>query len=395
MGRNFIFLNITQFLDVLNENLFRYIVIFYLIYYQGASESSFITSVTGALFILPFILFSTLGGFVADRWSKSKITVVTRFLQVLTFVAAFFFIVLGKQSLMYVALFITASFSSIFGPSKYGMIPEISLKEKLLKANSYVAALTYFGVIIGTALASVLDSISQKNFFWMGGFCIFVAVLGFLMSLFLPKMPPSNPDKKCSLFIYREIFEALKEMRQIPSMLIALFCYSYFVFIGAFIQMNIVPYTVNTLKMDAAIGGYLFLVSSLGIGVGSLMAPKITKTLRSLPFSCFGISLGLFSFFFFPLPFWLNLFWLVGLGFLGGVFLVPAQYFFMSRGKEENQGRNFGCANFFSFIAAFLAALVLYLLQPVLGVSSLDSFGWVGILNLLVAVILLFRIPRT
>lgn len=385
MGKSFTFLNAVQFLDALNENLFKYIVIYFLIFYQGHESTSNIMAITGAVFILPFVLFSSLGGVFADRWSKVKIIQATRILQILFLVLALLFVLFHEGNLIYLILFIVASLSAIFGPSKYGIVPELVSKTSLLKANGYIAAFTYFGIIIGTAFASVLDTITNENFTLMVASTVVIGIVGAVLSFFLPQTSPEREKKKWPLFIYKEIGEALKDMAEVPYMLTATFCYGYFLFIGAFVQMNIIPYSITTLKVNPIVGGYFFLVSSVGVGIGSLMAPKLSGKLSLLPLPLVGMSLGCFFFTLFPHPFWLNLIWLVLLGIFGGLFLVPPQAYIMKHSKKTNEGRNFGTANFFSFIFALLAAFVLYLLNTVIGLTPATSFTWIGIFNLAVA----------
>jgi acyl-[acyl-carrier-protein]-phospholipid O-acyltransferase / long-chain-fatty-acid--[acyl-carrier-protein] ligase len=390
MGKNFIFLNTVQFLDALNENLFKYIVVYFLIYYQGHESTSLVMSITGAVFILPFILFSSLGGVFADRWSKTKIIQITRLLQVLFMIGAFFFILFQEGNLIYLLLFIITSLSAIFGPSKYGIISELASKDHLLKANGYIAAFTYFGIILGTALASLLDTLTHETFSLMMIACILFSIIGAILSYLIPKTEPADPDKRWPLFVYKEIGQSLKEMYKTPSMLTAAFCYGYVVFIGAFVQMNIIPYSVTTLGMPPVVGGYLFLFSSIGVGIGALIATKASGKLTSLPLWTVGMSVGCFLFTLFPFPFWVNAVWLIGLGIVAGLFLVPPQAFILSHSLPEDKGMNFGTANFFSFIFALLAAGVLYLFNSILEISPSMSFSWIGMINLAVAGFLYF-----
>lgn len=390
MGKNFNFLNVVQFLDALNENLFKYIVVYFLIFYQGHESTSTIMSITGAVFILPFILFSSLGGLFADRWSKTKIIQITRLLQILFMALALLFMVYHSGNFIYVILFVVTTLSALFGPSKYGIISEIVSKGKLLKANGYIAAFTFFGIIFGTALASLLDTLTQETFPLMMVACIAISLLGTVFSYLITQTNPVDPDKSWPPFIYKEIYDSVIEMAQTPYMLTAAFCYGYFLFIGAFVQMNIIPYSVLNLGMKPAVGGYLFLFSSIGVGIGALIATKSSGKLASLPLSAIGMSVGCFLFTLFPFPFWVNTIWLVGLGIFGGLFLVPPQAFILSHSRPEIKGRNFGTANFFSFVFALLAAGVLYLFNTLLGISPRSSFSWIGILNLAVAGLLFF-----
>lgn len=390
MGKNFAILNSVQFIDALVENLFKYIVIYYLIYETREQDTSNIMALTGAVFILPFILFSSIGGWFADKWSKSKIVLWTRFFSGFCLIFALLFILFRGGNLIYVILFAVASSAAIFGPSKYGIIPELVERERLIKANGYVAAFTFFGIIFGTGLASLLNRMTGGNFSWMVAACLLLTMCGTLLSFYLTYTEPSAPNRKWPRFIYKEIFISLKEMYQIPKMWTAVFCYSYFVFIGAFVQMNIIPYTVQILGQSAIIGGYLFLISSIGVGIGSLLAPKINGKLKSLPMTCLGMSLGCFLFTFFPYPIWINLIWLVLFGVVGGLFLVPPQAYIMANSPPEYKGRNFGTANLLCYLFALLAAFVLYLCNTLLGMDPSMSFSWIGIVNLAISSVLYF-----
>ncbi len=390
MGKNFTFLNAVQFLDALNENLFKYIVVYFLIYYQGHESTSAVMSITGAVFILPFILFSSVGGVFADRWSKTKIIQITRLIQVVFMAVALLFMLFHEGNLIYFILFIITSLSALFGPSKYGIISELVPRDKLLKANGYIAAFTYFGIILGTALASLLDTVTNETFSIMMIPCIAFSIIGAILSYLIPKTEATDPDKKWPLFVYKEIADSLKEMSKIPYMLTAAFCYGYVLFIGAFVQMNIIPYSVTTLGMSPVVGGYLFLFSSIGIGIGALIATKCSGKLSSLPLWAVGMSVGCFLFTLFPFPFWVNAIWLIGIGIVGGLFLVPPQAFILYNSPPEDKGMNFGTANFFSFVFALLAAGVLYLFNSVLGISPSMSFSWIGIVNLAFAGVLYF-----
>ncbi|MBU6383292.1 MAG: MFS transporter [Verrucomicrobia bacterium] len=394
MGKNFAILNTVQFIDALVENLFKYIVIYFLIYYKGHENSSNIMATTGAVFITPFILFSSVGGFFADRWSKSKIVQITRIISILFLSSALMFVIFHEGNLIYLILFMVASVAAIFGPSKYGIVPELVPKAKLVSANGYLAAFTFFGIIAGTGLASWLDAITGENFTWMVLACMALAFCGALLSFTLSSTEASAPHKAWPPFIYKEIFDGLREMASIPQMWTAVFAYGYFVFVGGFVQMNVIPYTVETLHLEPIVGGYLFLVSSIGVGIGSMIAPKLTGTLKSIPWTGAGMSIGCFLFTLFSHPYWLNLIWLVLLGVIGGLFLVPSQAYIMAHSQPESKGRNFGTAGFFSYVFALLAAGVLYVFNTLIGLTPAVSFTWIGIVNLGVSVVLYFLIKR-
>lgn len=387
MGKNFILLNAIQFFDALNENLLKYLIAYFLIFHQGAANSSVIMSMTGAAFILPFIFFSPVGGVLADRFSKTRVILITRFFHVAAMAAVFVFSLFFNNDFIYLLLFLACSVAAIFGPAKYGVIAELVPKQDLVRANGYVAGFTYFGIILGTALASILDTLADS---WMFLSCVGVALLGTLLSFMMDKTPVMNPHKQWPKFIYKEIFDALKEMYRIPHMITAVFCYGYFIFLGAFIQMNIIPYSISILGVKPTIGGYLFLFTSVGVGFGCLIAGRLSGSLRGLPWYNLGMSLGCFFFMLFPFPIWLNIIWLTLVGIAGGFFLVPPQAYIVTHSPPETKGRNFGVANLLSFAFALIAAGALYLLSEIVGFDPAQSFAAIGILNVGVSILLFF-----
>ena len=66
---SFTYLNITQFLGALNVNIYKLLIIYFFIQYEGVEHSYQIIATTGATFVIPFLLFSALFGTLADRLS--------------------------------------------------------------------------------------------------------------------------------------------------------------------------------------------------------------------------------------------------------------------------------------------------------------------------------------
>lgn len=388
LQRSFSFLNAVQFLDALNENLFRLVLAYFLIAVQGLEATGFIMTATGGVFILPYLLFSSLGGVFADRWSKTSVIRYTRMLESLMLVLALLCIYYKAVLLSYFVLFFFASFSAIFSPSKYGAIPEVVTPKQLLRANSFIATFTYLGIILGTVLSSFLDDVTHGAFPLMVGVCLGVALIGTFASFGIEHLPAAHPEKRWQLFVYKELYTSLLEMYRKRYLLPAVFAYCYFMFIGTFVQLNIIPFTVEVLKMSPVMGGYLFFVSSAGLVVGSYLTSKITGSLTLVPLSGIMISVFMYLLTVFPSPVWLSVIWLFMLGFFAGLFLVPPQAFILSRSAPKDRGRNFSTANFFSFVFALLAAFTLYVLNTLLRLSHSASFAIVAVINLIVCLAL-------
>lgn len=390
----FSLLNLIQFFAAINENLFRLLTAFFLIELLGENHTDNVMASIGALFILPFLLFSNLGGILADKFRKNHIVIATRALELLLLCIALFVFGLKMRYATYLLLFLMATFSALFGPTKYGIIPELVSRPRILYANSVIAAFTFLGIIFGTTLASFISWVTKEHYVLAISCSVFISLNGLILSFLLPNTPVENKEKPFRAFIYAEIGDALKQMKSIPHLLSVSIAYSYFLFIGAFVQLNIIPYTLEELGFSDIIGGYFFLLTSLGLGFGAYLTNKLSHNvihLKMIPWSGIGISLILILMNWLYSPWWLMIPWMLILGFLGGIFLVPAQAFLIAKSPSQDRGRNFATANFLSFAFALLASFAIYLLNTTLELKPSTSFLVVGILNTMI-MILFFRV---
>jgi len=389
------FLNNAQFLGALNDNIFKLVVVFLLIQKEGGSQASSILSLVGALFVAPFLLFSSTAGVLADRFSKQKLLMIMKVaemgLMALAIVAFSYQSIWGSYAL----LFILATHSALFGPSKYGIIAELVPSEKISSANGLVTSFTYLAIILGTFLASFLTDISNRNFSLIAIFCFCIATLGFLSTLCIKKTEPQQPNKKLNPFFIREIYFTLKMTKAIQHLLTAIFGSAFFLFIGAFVQLNIIPYALEHLHLNEIAGGYLFLATALGIACGSVIAGKISKNQIELGLSCIagiGLSicllfLGLFAH---HLTFVISLLFLLGL--FGGTFLVPFDAFIQTFSPHEKRGQIIGALNFLSFLGVLLASFSIYVFSHFLESTAAQGFTIIGAVTLFGTLIFIARL---
>ena len=161
---SFTYLNITQFLGALNDNIYKLLIVYFLIQLDGIEHSHWILASTGAVFVLPFLLFSASSGTLADRFSKRNIIVLTKVLELVTMLAAVFTFYFETQIGCYCVLFLLATQSAIFGPSKYGIVPELVSTDKISKANGIMTSFTFLAIILGTFLASFILDVTGRHF---------------------------------------------------------------------------------------------------------------------------------------------------------------------------------------------------------------------------------------
>jgi acyl-[acyl-carrier-protein]-phospholipid O-acyltransferase/long-chain-fatty-acid--[acyl-carrier-protein] ligase len=395
---SFTYLNATQFLGALNDNIYKLLIVYFLIGLEGVNNSGIILSVTGAVFVIPFLLFSAISGTLADRYSKSTIIILTKILEVVTMVFGLIGFILEWSIGSYLVLFLMATQSALFSPSKYGILPEILPNEKISKANGIMSFFTYLAIILGTFLASFLTDITGRNFVVAAVVCVVIAVIGLLTSFFITYTPPAGSPEKLKLGFVSQIYNTLREIPQkaaAPGVLLSCMMSSaYFLFLGAFAQLNLIPYAVEALGFSDVQGGYLFLCMALGIGLGSYFAGRIsgkTVELGLIPLACFALGIGCLLFdTLSPHP--ILVFPLAGLlGIAGGLFLVPLDSYIQLGSPPKLRGQIIGATNFLSFIGVLLASIAIFIFANVLGLRADQGFVAMGMVTMAFATFLLYQ----
>lgn len=381
---SFAALNITQFTTALNDNFFKLLLIFFLISVLGHESSNTILSIAGAVFVIPFLLLASFAGSLADRYSKRSIIYFTRLIELFTTsmgVLAFYF-----QSIVggYAVLFGMAVLSAIFSPCKYGIIPEIVQKNRISSCNGIMGATTYLAIILGTFLASFLSQLTHKNFVLSSLLCLFIAVIGALFSLGIEKTAPQSQQTKISTRFITDIYLTLKKAHAIRYLLITLVFGSYFLFMGAYTQLNIIPFTLQALGLSEIQGGYLFLMTALGIGIGSFLAGKLSGQeveLGFIPLAILGITCCFMGLYMFSSHFYIVIILLILLGVCGGFYILPVEAYIQLASPDGDRGKNVAANNFLGFLGVIVASGLIALLGNGFHLSAAEGFLVVGIVS--------------
>jgi acyl-[acyl-carrier-protein]-phospholipid O-acyltransferase / long-chain-fatty-acid--[acyl-carrier-protein] ligase len=392
---SFYLLNATQFLVALNDNIFKLLVIYLLINVKGPASAPTVLSLAGAIFVMPFLFFSSGAGVLADRISKRTIIVFSKALEVIIMTLGLIAVYFESEWGSYTALFFLSAEAAIFGPSKYGIIPELVEPKMVSKANGSMTSFTYLAIILGTFLASFLTDITDKNFVFVGGFCLLIALTGLGTSLGIKKTAPQNSPKKINPFFLYEIYQTLKLSWSVPHLLPAIFGSAFFLFIGAFTQLNIIPFAMQSLHLSEVGGGYLFLPTAVGIAIGAILAGQLSKDKVEPGISCIsGIFIGFLFLllYFFASSLIMSILCLGLLGVFGGAFLIPFDSFIQVNSPDEKRGQVIAASNFFSFVGVLFASFCLYVISEELGLPAKTGFAVMGIMTLVATLILAGRL---
>lgn len=396
--RSFYFLNATQFFGALNDNFFKFLIVFFLINLKGNAFASGILAKAGAVFVIPFLVFSSASGVLADRISKRNILVIMKIAEIIIMSFGVLAIYLKTEFGVFFLLFLMATQSTIFGPSKYGIIPEIVGVKKLSKANSLLSSFTFLAIIFGTFLASFLTDITNKSFVLVSLTCVIIAIAGFFSSIHIEKTLPKNSTKKINPLFFYEIYKSLVLSSKRRHLLPSIFGSAFFLFLGGYIQLNVIPFAIQSLKLSEVGGGYLFASTAIGIAIGSITAGKLSKDNVHLGLSCIaGFFVSIFSLLLFVFShfLYLTIIILTLLGIAGGIFIVPYDSFIQLKSPKNRRGQFIAASNFLSFCGVLIAAFFLYLVNDVLGFKASTGFAFMSIITFIFTLVNTGRLADT
>lgn len=420
----------TQFLGAFNDNFFKQMVLLKCVD-LAAGGSSDLQGLALAAFALPFVLLSGTGGYVSDRFSKRAVIFWCKVAEIFVMGAALMVLLPGMPTgnsqlyLLILVLALMGAQSAIFGPSKYGILPELFSGRLLLPVNGAIQMTTFLAIIFGMAGAGIaLDSLD--NSLWMcSAIAVGIAVIGTFTALLITKTPVAQPGLKLklgNLFIPREIWALF---RQQPKLARALLVMMMFWFIGGVAQP-----AVNTL------GGSVLMLSktrtslmaaSIGVGIalgcvvsgfankgnsadgsrwttrGSwmivlslLLIALLSSGLVGRPTQSVDQMHGILkSLFNADAIEWLLRLSMLCLGLSAGIFVVPVQVYIQEAPPAEQKGRLIGAMNVITWVGILLSAAFIFIMGRITqSLSDMDRGSDYHFLVFVVLAIMMAPVAR-
>ena len=205
----------TQFQGAFNDNGLKFLVL-YLIIGTNLTPDEEETKVllVGALFALPFILFSMTGGYLADRFSKRAVTIGTKIFEIGVMVFAILGFALHSMPMSLTALFLASTQGALFGPSKYGLLPDILPENRLSWGNGVIELGTFLAAIVGTVVAGQLPGWFGNHQAYSGVFFLACSVVGLITSLGITKVGAADPSKKFQINFLGDLWTNGERIRE-------------------------------------------------------------------------------------------------------------------------------------------------------------------------------------
>jgi len=295
--RRFLPFFLTQALGAFNDNVFKNALVILLAFLTAELSSADVnlyTNLAAGLFILPFLLFSATSGQLSDKYDKARLAQLVKVLEIAIMLVAFVAFVAHSIPLLLAMLFMMGVHSTLFGPLKYGLLPQVLDERELVGGNGLIEMGTFLAILIGTILGSSLIRIDNAGAWWVGAATVTIAVAGLLCALAMPKAAPVDPGLKINWNPFSETWNNLAHIRGDRAVFLSCLGISWFWFYGSIYFTQLPNYTKEVLGGDPGVYTLILALFSIGIAVGSILCEKLSGhkvEIGLVPFGSIGMTL--------------------------------------------------------------------------------------------------------
>lgn len=407
---------VTQCLGALNDNVLRnglvMLVTYGVIEYTGGS-ADILANVVGAVFILPFLLFSAPAGQIADRMDKAQLIRRVKAFEVLLALMAMAMLALQTVNELVVLVFAMGVQSTFFGPIKYAILPDLVPRQSLIGANGLVEGGTYLAIIVGLFIGGTVSTIEGTGPYLLGGCILTLALLGLLASRSIPSIPAADPTTQVSWNLWRDTLEVVRHARTERSVFLSIIGLSWFWTFGFVALMQLPALARETLNATPFLANLLLTGFAIGTGAGALLCEKLSRRhieLGLVPIGAIGLSVfaadiwfawgGAHSTeqitsaeFFTSFSGWRLTLDLALLGVFGGFFSVPLYAMMQDRCAPEVRARVVAANNILNSVMMIAGAGLAIVLLTV-GVDVPGIFLTLALMNAAITVFLFTLLPE-
>ena len=268
---------VTQLLGAFNDNIFKQSLILVILFKISASaDKGLLVNLCALLFILPFFLFSALGGQFGEKFPKDSLIRAIKLAEIIIMLLGALGVLLGNLPLMLAVLFAMGTQSALFGPVKYSILPQHLSEQELVGGNALVEMGTFLAILAGTIGAGIIMASSGYAHI-VATSVVIVSVLGYLASRAIPAASAAMPQLKLDWNILRQSWLIMKlGLGQRPAVSRSLVGNSWFWFLGAVYLTQIPAYAKEWLYGDESVVTLILTVFSVGIALGSMLCERMS-----------------------------------------------------------------------------------------------------------------------
>jgi 1-acyl-sn-glycerol-3-phosphate acyltransferase len=415
--RRFLPFFLTQALGAFNDNVFKnalVILVAFLTTQLSVADVNFYTNLAAALFILPFLLFSATSGQLSDKFDKARLAQLVKLLEIAIMIVACAGFLGRNIPLLLAMLFMMGLHSTLFGPLKYGLLPQVLDDRELVGGNGLIEMATFLAILLGTILGASLIRVDGWGAWLVGGTTIAIAVIGLLCALAMPKAPAVDPNLKLNWNPLTETWRNLAHIRGNRTVFLSCLGISWFWFYGSIYFTQLPNYTKEVLGGNPGVYTLLLAVFSIGIGAGSILCERLSGhkvEIGLVPFGSIGMTVfGADLYFAHPDTsgqlgldvatmlvqphIWRVLVDLLLMAIFSGFFIVPLFALIQARSEPARRSRVIAANNILNALFMVVAAGLSAILLNKAGLSIPGLLLATALMNAVVAIYIYTLVPE-
>jgi MFS family permease len=386
------------FLGVFNDNFFKQAAMVLAVAAGRSDRQGHILM----MYTLPFLVFAAPAGWCADRFSKRRVVIVSKWFELAAMLFGAAGVCTGQRPLIYAMLFTMGLQAAFFSPALNGSIPELFPDSYVPRANGVLRVLITLAILSGVGTTGVV--LDRAGTGWwgieigrllVGGIVVALAVLGILVSYGVPRRPAADPTVRFPWGGPLRTVADLLSTGKDPLLALSIGATVCIWFVGSLELLIINPLGLQQFHLSKTMTSALLVSQLVGIGVGGFACSRLVRGsnwYRMVGPLGICMSLAMIGMTLVPvLPPSSQLPVLVVgtflLGSLGGAIMVPMESFLQVRPSPERKGAVWAAVNFVVFGGILLSGFVANELNARWVPTT--SFGIIGSAALVVSLVLL------
>ena len=403
-----------QFFAAFGDNFLKTALVFVILFEVSGANSAALITLAGATLIVPFFFLSGLGGELADRYDKALVAQRIKLTEIGAAIVAVAGFAFHSLTLLFLAVLMFGTLASLFGPIKYGILPDLLERRELPSGNALIEGGTFLAILFGTIVAGIAANGNSNpvHFAWL---MILTALASWLASLAIPKSGEAAPDLAINRNVLVSTGSLIKQIRADPRLWWGALVASWFWLVGALILSLLPPLVSFTIGGGEEVVTLFLTIFSVAVAVGSGLAAWLAAgRIVLLPTLVAAVLLGLFA---------LDLGWtasaivpatspmslgaffasrysihvavdLAGLAIAGGLFIVPVFTAVQVWAGADRRARVVAAVNVLNAAFMVAGAVILAVLEK-LDYGTPILFVLIGAANLAVAVAIGMTMPTS
>lgn len=405
----------TQFAGAANDNLFKFAFTVMVTYQLSVSwmPPALAGLVIGALFILPFLLFSATAGQLTDKYEKTRIIRFVKNLEIAIMLVAGAGFVAGSAAILLGCVFLMGLHSTLFGPVKFAYLPQALNERELTGGNGMVEMGTFVAILLGNVAGGLLVALPAIGHTTVAVACLALALAGRLVAQFIPPAPATDPGLTVNWNPVSETWRNLKLAHGNTVVFRSLLGISWMWFFGAVFLSQFPSFAKDVLHGNEQVASLLLVVFSVGIGIGSLLCEVLSRRhveIGLVPLGAIGMSVFAIDLYFASraLPpsevltlaafaaqpaHWRVMADLLLLSLFAGLYSVPMYALIQMRSQPTHRARIIAANNILNALFMIASAVLAGALLSA-GFTVPQIFLFTGIANAVVAFYIFLLVPE-